>query len=116
MIYKAVCDYFGLSSKFGIADFLPEPTIRQLRVELSTNNEQDALLAAVRQIYNIKEDDRKLRRIVEKPEGKRGEYFDGLRKNYPIRREFQNTKVFVEDRNIALAKKLKGIGFKTSEE
>jgi erythronate-4-phosphate dehydrogenase len=116
MIYKAVCDYFGFSPKFDIADFLPEPIIRQLRVESSTDDMQDALLAAVRQIYDIKEDNRKLRRIVEKPVNKRGEYFDGLRKNYPVRREFQNTKVFVEDRNIALAKKLKGIGFKTSEE
>jgi erythronate-4-phosphate dehydrogenase len=115
MIYKAACEHFGLSPKYGIEDFLPEPVVRQLRIEPSTGNEQGALLDAVRKIYDIREDDKRLRQIAEKPEDKRGEYFDGLRKNYHIRREFQNTKVFVEDRNSALAKKLKGIGFETSE-
>lgn len=114
MIYKAVCEHFGLNPKYGIEDFLPEPVVRQLTIEL-TNNEQDALCDAVRKIYDIREDDNRLRQITEKPENKRGEYFDGLRKKYQIRREFQNTKVFVEDRNSALAKKLKGIGFETSE-
>ena len=115
MIYKAACEYFGLSPGFGIEEFLPEPVVRQLRIEPSTSNEQGVLLDAVRKIYDIREDDTKLRRISERPSEKRSEYFDGLRKNYPVRREFQNTKVFVEDRNSALAKKLKGIGFKTSE-
>jgi erythronate-4-phosphate dehydrogenase len=115
MVYKAVCEHFGLSPKFGIEDFLPEPAVRQLRVELSIDNEQYVLANAVRKVYDIREDDAKLRLITEKPEDKRGEYFDGLRKSYPVRREFQNTKVFVEDRNSKLAKKLGGIGFVTSE-
>jgi erythronate-4-phosphate dehydrogenase len=114
MIYKAACEYFGLNPKYGIEDFLPEPVVRRLRIE-PTDNEQEALTNAVRNIYDIREDDTKLRQIAEKPENKRGEYFDGLRKKYHIRREFQNTKVFVEDRNNTLAKKLKGIGFKMSE-
>ncbi len=116
MVYKAVCKYFGLSPKFGIEDFLPEPVVRQFKVEPGIDNEQDVLTDAVRQIYDIREDDAKLRLITEKPEGKRGEYFDVLRKSYPVRREFQNTKVFLEDRNSTLAKKLRGIGFETSEE
>jgi len=114
MIYKSVCEYFGLSPKYDIEDFLPEPIVPQLTIE-PTNNEQETLSDAVRKIYDIREDDNSLRQIAEKPEGKRGEYFDELRKKYQIRREFQNTKVFVEDRNSSLAKKLKGIGFETSE-
>ena len=42
---------------------------------------------------------------------KQGEYFDRLRKNYHIRREFQNTAVFTTD--IKLRKALEGLGFKT---
>jgi erythronate-4-phosphate dehydrogenase len=114
MIYKAVCEYFGLSPKFDIEDFLPEPIVPKLTIE-PTDNEQETLSDAVRKIYDIREDDNSLRQIAEKPEDKRGEYFDALRKKYHVRREFQNTKVFVEDRNLALAKKLKGIGFETSE-
>jgi erythronate-4-phosphate dehydrogenase len=115
MIYKAVCEHFGLSPKYGIEDFLPEPVVPQLKIELGIDNEQNALVNAVRNIYDIREDDTKLRRIAEKSEDKRGEYFDGLRKKYHARREFQNTKVFIEDRNSALAKMAKGIGFETSE-
>jgi erythronate-4-phosphate dehydrogenase len=115
MIYNAVCEHFGLNPQYNIGDFLPEPVVRQLRIE-PAGNEQDVLGNAVRKIYDIREDDIKLRRIAEKAEDKRGEYFDGLRKNYPIRREFHNTTVSVGEENSTLAKKLKGIGFKTSEE
>jgi erythronate-4-phosphate dehydrogenase len=115
MIYKAVCEHFGLNPKYGIEEFLPDPVVRQLRIEPSTGNEQGVLLDTVRKIYDIREDDNRLRQIAEKPEDKRGEYFDGLRKKYHIRREFQNTKVFVEDKKSTLAQKLTGIGFKTSE-
>ncbi len=116
MIYKAACEYFRVGVKFDIEDFLPEPAVGQLRIEPSTDNEQDALANAVQKIYDIREDDVRLRRILERSVEKRGEFFDGLRKNYPVRREFQNTKVIVKDRNSTLAKKLKGIGFLLSQE
>jgi hypothetical protein len=44
-------------------------------------------------------------------ESERGPYFDRLRKEYPRRREFHNTRVFVEPPNPGLMTKLKGIGF-----
>ena len=112
MIYKAVCEYFGLGARFEIEDFLPEPAIPQLRIETSTNNEQDALADAVQKIYNIREDDVRLRRVCEKPVEKRGEFFDSLRKNYPIRREFQNTRIVLENPCKSIEDKLAGIGFK----
>jgi erythronate-4-phosphate dehydrogenase len=112
MIYKAVCEYFGLGARFDIEDFLPEPAVRQLRIEPSTDNEQDTLADAVEKIYNIREDDVRLRRVCEKPVEKRGEFFDGLRKNYPVRREFQNTQIVLESSSKSIADKLAGIGFK----
>ena len=115
MVYKAVCEHFGLNPKFGIEDFLPEPAVRQLRVETNTNNEQEVLANAVRKIYDIREDDNNLRQISKQPEVKRGVFFDGLRKKYSVRREFQNTKVFIEGKKSTLAQKLEGIGFETSE-
>ena len=50
--------------------------------------------------------------VLDKPAEGRGKYFDSLRKNYPVRREFKNTSVIVKDTNSRLAKKLMGIGFK----
>ncbi|MBA7613225.1 Erythronate-4-phosphate dehydrogenase [subsurface metagenome] len=115
MIYKAACKYFGFSAKFGIEDFLPKPAVCELKIDSNKGAEQEALFGAVQKIYRIDQDDARLRRILEKQMEKRSEFFDGLRKNYPVRREFQNTRVVVKDRNESLARKLKGIGFLLSQ-
>ena len=115
MIYKAACEYFGLGAKFDIEDFLPEPAVGQLRIETSTDNKQDVLANAVQKIYDIREDDVRLRRVCEKAVKKRGDFFDSLRKNYPVRREFQNTQIVLESSCKSITDKLAGIGFNTSE-
>ena len=115
MIYKAACEYFGLDAKYDISSFLPEPAVPELNIDPKSNSEQDILLSAVERIYDIKTDDTRLRQIVEKSMEQRGMFFDHLRKTYPVRREFQNTNVAVDDRNSGLAKKLKGIGFLLSQ-
>jgi hypothetical protein len=48
------------------------------------------------------------------PAGQRGKFFDDLRKNYPVRREFQNTKIGCTGKNMANI--LVGLGFKVSDE
>jgi hypothetical protein len=54
-------------------------------------------------------DDINLRQVLDLPQGKRCAAFDKLRKEYPIRREFQNTKVIFDK----ALDKIKGIGFKS---
>jgi len=112
MIYKATCEYFDVELKFGIEDFLPEPAVPELRITPNISNDQDALLGAVQKIYRIDRDDARLRRVLDKPTENRGKYFDSLRKNYQVRREFQNTRVILKNSDSNLAKKLIGIGFK----
>ena len=118
MIYKAVCEYFGFKTKFDIESFLPEPVVPELDINPNSGDEQEVLLGAVEKIYDIREDDRQLREILERRAEKRGEFFVSLRKNYPVRREFQNTRIIVADsgQRIAdsrrIAEKLAGIGFK----
>jgi erythronate-4-phosphate dehydrogenase len=112
MIYKAACEYFAVEPKFDIEEFLPEPAVPELKVNQNITNDQDALLGAVQKIYRIDKDDARLRQMSEKPAESRGKHFDSLRKNYPVRREFQNTRVILKDKNSKLAKKLIGIGFK----
>ena len=128
MIYKAVCQHFGLEAKWGPEDFLPESAIGELRVDLNSADEQRVILGAVRRAYDISRDYRKLRGILEVDAEKRGEFFDSLRNNYPVRREFQNTQIMLATENTesrenrerrleqnsatgALCEKLKGIGF-----
>jgi erythronate-4-phosphate dehydrogenase len=112
MIYEAACEYFAVEPKFDIKDFLPEPAVPEFRVNPNIANDQEALLGAVQKIYRIDKDDARLRQMLDKPAENRGRHFDNLRKNYPVRREFQNTSVILKGTNSKLAAKLIGIGFK----
>jgi len=116
MVYEAACEYFGLEVIYGVEDFLPEPAVPQLEVDPKVGTEQDIVWETVEKIYDIRKDDSDLRRILNEPAEERGEFFDNLRKTYPVRREFQNTKVAVKDGNSNLAKTLEGIGFLLSQE
>jgi erythronate-4-phosphate dehydrogenase len=66
----------------------------------------------VQQVYPIHRDDFNMREILMVPAEQRGKFFDDLRKNYPVRREFQNTSVVVPARNRQLVETLSGLGFK----
>ena len=112
MIYKAACKYFGLEATYDIEDFLPEPTVRQLRINPKSGTEQDVLAGAVQKVYDIRKDDARLRWILERPAEKRGEFFDSLRRNYPVRREFGNTLIVLEEPCKTVVEKLAGIGFR----
>ncbi len=108
MIYKAACKHFNLTPKFDTTDFIPEPPVSQLQINTQTD-QQKVLLETVEKIYNIKNDDAGLRETLNIPADERGRFFSQLRKNYPIRREFQNTTVISHDSK--LNEILTGIGF-----
>jgi erythronate-4-phosphate dehydrogenase len=113
MIYNAVCDFFKLKAQHTAADFLPEPKVSEIHItpEDLTLDEEHIIHDTVQQVYVINRDDFNTREILLQEQAKQGEFFDLLRKNYPQRREFQNTKVFLQDVGCSLAKKLAGIGF-----
>ncbi len=108
MRYEAVCEYFGFEVKFDVSSFLPKPTVPKLEVKTRSVNEQEALRIAVKKIYDINKDDAMLRRVLNQPTGKKCALFDRLRKEYPIRREFWNTQITADSREITT--KLSGIG------
>jgi erythronate-4-phosphate dehydrogenase len=119
MVYQAACKYFGLKPKYDVEDFLPEPGVPQLRINPNSGGEQDAIRKAVEKIYKISEDDRELRRVLDVPVKERGKFFDDLRKNYPVRREFQNTQIMAAENTKTgenLSRKLEGIGFKVKSD
>ncbi|MDD5134421.1 MAG: 4-phosphoerythronate dehydrogenase PdxB [Phycisphaerae bacterium] len=106
MIYEAFCEFFGIKPENTIADFLPEPKIERIAV----NDDKKALQSTVNKLYDIREDDANLRSIKNETADNRGAFFDGLRKNYRIRREFQNTAVHIK--NEKLKKVFEELGFK----
>ena len=110
MIYSAACDYLGVKAASTAGDFLPKPKVPALKIE-AEDNEQQILHSLVPQIYDIKKDDQALRKLLKLPADKKAAWFDRLRKEYPERREFSNTKVAVKNAGEGLIEKIKGIGF-----
>jgi erythronate-4-phosphate dehydrogenase len=80
MIYQACCDYKKAAPQWSIADV--DCSIEPKRI--GKNYSREAILKA----YNIQEDDKQLRKIILQTTHNRKSYFDALRKNYPIRREW----------------------------
>jgi len=111
MIYKSLCDHFGLPPRFDVTDFLPAPEVALLEMSAGDATDEEVLAQAVEQVYSIARDDDTLRQIVAEPAEARGRFFDALRKSYPVRREFHNTMVVPGDGRETLARKLRGIGF-----
>ena len=106
MIYEGFCRNFGIEPKQKIANFLQRPEIEKIVLD---KDEKKPVLKAVNLLYDIRNDDADLRRIKNEPADKRGAFFDALRKNYPVRREFQNTIVCTRDEK--LKNIFKGLGF-----
>ena len=114
MIYNAACKYFKAEPKRTIADFLPPPKVPQITIEKLDDDEQSMLHKTVQHVYAMNRDDFNTREIAMVEPEKRARFFDDLRKNYPVRREFQNTTVILQQPSQHLADMLNGIGFKTT--
>ena len=89
MIYKAVCEFFDLKHSWPkpVLPFADSYTAMQFNDDQS---DDQVIFQSVFNAYNVMEDDARLRKITKLEINQRGEYFDSLRKNYPIRREFSN--------------------------
>jgi len=113
MIYRAASKFLGVAPTW--TPELPAPPHPELRVDARGREEEDVLREVVTQVYPIGADDAMLRKIRDLEPKNRPKYFDSLRKDYPVRREFPNTTVKVIGGSEGLLRKLQGIGFRTGE-
>ena len=61
--------------------------------------------------YDICADDARLRAMLALPDTERSIYFDRLRKDYPVRREFAETTVLLNAAGDDCEQALRGLGF-----
>lgn len=109
MIYRAACEYFGHPVKWNAEEDLPnsEP------VDLD-GKKNDAFVKTSKAVfcsYDVRHDDERLRRMLSLAPEERPAYFDRLRKEYPVRREFSKTDVVRGVTNSQLELMLRGLGF-----
>lgn len=109
MVYREACDFLGAPPDWTPDALLPEPPVPRVESDVFGEDERD-LWDLVRQVYDIRQDDSRLR-AFDGDETERAAYFDGLRKSYPIRREFRFTQVALRNAADPLLEKVRGLGF-----
>jgi len=112
MIYRAACSHFGRDAVWEPAGLLPAPAEPEIRPVGQGRTHESLLAGTVAAAYDILADDRRLRSIAEQAGQERGRYFDRLRREYPLRREFAAFTVEMKACPPALESALAGLGFR----
>jgi erythronate-4-phosphate dehydrogenase len=108
MIYRAVCEHVSQPVEWRPVDALPGRRTLVLEDVLDTGA---VLRQAVCFAYDVREDDARLRKMLSLPADARPAYFDRLRKEYPVRREFAETVIRMPGGNDRLERMLAALGF-----
>ena len=106
ILYKALCNYLKISSTWA-----PQLPAVNDKFNISDNKVQQSLQKVFSSVYNIRKDDSSIRKINEIDSKERGSYFDSLRKNYSLRREFTNYKIGLGSNNKELEEILNVLRF-----
>ena len=109
-VYEALCATVDRPAEWDPSPLLPMPDCPDLTVD---PHAADALSGAVRAVYAIMEDDARMREMLAlaTPE-EQSAWFDRLRKEYPRRREFFNTRVAFTQADTAAERLFTGVGFR----
>ena len=108
MIYRAACEHVSRPADWRAVSALPA---RRALVLENIHDTGAALRQAVCFAYDVREDDARLREMASLAAEARPRYFDRLRKEYPLRREFSETVIRLPAGNAELEHTLKSLGF-----
>jgi len=114
MIYDAACRFLKARRTWKMEDTMPVPPYPQLEIKARGREDEDVIRDAVLTVCDVEADDAAMRKTLQLPEEDRAAYFDRLRREYPVRREFHNTTVTIQGKRAGLVKKLKGLGFRVA--
>jgi len=109
MIYDSLCQYYKIKPAWQ-----PElPKIEQIDLRISEGGtDEEKLYKLFATIYNIQNDNTKLREISKYSSNDQAGYFDKLRKDYLVRREFSNYSVHLSHADSHLKQFLECFRFK----
>lgn len=112
MVYREVCRFLGLQPTWSPELLMPPPAVPRLVVDASAfDRDEETLWSIVRQIYNIEDDDQRLRSLKTNDPVRRAEHFERIRMDYAIRREFPYTRVLLKGAGKSLASAVANLGF-----
>ncbi len=111
-IYLAACEFLGVAPQWQLATALPAVGQPLILLPSAGRRSEEILQSVIPHAYDIAADDRRLRAGLNMRAEERGRYFDGLRRDYPVRRGFHNYLVNLSGNEPASARLLKALGFR----
>jgi erythronate-4-phosphate dehydrogenase len=111
MIYAALCKHLGVAPTWNPVQSLPPPIVPSIHIEPNQKSDEEILGEVVGKMYDLEADYHRMKKLLNAPPEERPMLFDGLRKNYPVRREFYTTNVTLPKDKKRLTRMLEGIGF-----
>ena len=109
-VYDKLCKHLNKEIKWNPPLPVPNDKNKKLIDDKSFEEKMNELISS---IYNIEEDNLRMRKILELEKTKIKKYFDDLRKGVPKRREFNNYTVKLSEKDKTLEEKLNSLRFKT---
>ena len=103
MSVKALAHYFNLPLGNWYPDLLPVPVQPEIYLDENAETPETIWYKLIHHTYPIERDDLALR--------KESQYFENLRRNYPVRREFKAYNVVPDNLPFSLTEKTKQLGF-----
>lgn len=115
LIYEATCHFLNVACEWHLPELPPHPS-PHIEVDGRGRMDEELLSEIVRQAYDLERDDQNLRHILQTPLHHRKEYFDRLRNNYPVRREFNSISINIKGATEGVKQKLSALGFHLQED
>ncbi len=108
MIYNALCKYLNVGYNWN-QDY---PAIQHNTIKLENEGSlENKLHYLIKQIYDIEYDDQATKMMIRMNEKERAIHFDKLRKEYSLRREFNNYNAIINREDINLGELLQKLRF-----
>lgn len=111
MVYDEACRFLGRSPAWTVESALPPADVPEITIDAAGREDEAVLDEVVSRVYPIARDDEALRRTAMWTPAERGTEFDRLRRDYPVRREFRQTRVRASQASATLAAQLRGLQF-----
>ncbi len=111
MVFNKLSKLFNRTSRFTAKKFL-SGIKEQFSVTPSEKDTFQIIFETIIRVYNPLEDHNKMLKIIRLEKIRRPVYFEMLRRNYPVRREFFNYQIVLDDNKSKTASVLKRLGFK----
>ena len=116
MIYQALCKHLGREPTWNPVQSLPSSIVPSIKIDSHSLSDEEQIREMVPKVYDLQADYRRMKELLTATPEERPALFDGLRKHYPVRREFNRTKVTLPIHMKKLRQMITKLGFTETNE